>query len=206
MFFTFEGIDGSGKTTIINKVVTMLKKNGYNVVLTHEPGGTVIGEKIRYIILHYHNIDRKTEALLYAADRRQNVIENIIPNIKKKIVICDRYFDSSLAYQGIVQKIGLKKTLDINLFAIENILPNVTFLLDIDPKISLLRIKDNNRETNRIDLKKETFHLKVRKAFLQLAKRYKNRFIVINANQNSEKIANEIYQKIKKICHISKII
>lgn len=201
MFITFEGGEGSGKTTAIKKIKALLEKEGYQILLTREPGGTPISEDIRNIILAKKNtmMDKRTEALLYAASRRQHLIEKIWPAIQEgKIVICDRYLDSSLAYQGAARKLGIDNVLNINLFATEGTYPNITFLFDIDPEIGLMRIsKNSKREVNRLDLEKKEFHQTVRDAFLKLAKRYKDRYIIIDASKSSEEIVKEVYKVIK---------
>lgn len=201
MFITFEGGEGSGKTTAIKKIKALLEKEGYQILLTREPGGTPISEDIRNIILAKKNtmMDKRTEVLLYAASRRQHLIEKIWPAIQEgKIVICDRYLDSSLAYQGAARKLGIDNVLNINLFATEGTYPNITFLFDIDPEIGLMRIsKNSKREVNRLDLEKKEFHQTVRDAFLKLAKRYKDRYIIIDASKSSEEIVKEVYKVIK---------
>ena len=139
-FISFEGGEGSGKTTIASMIKEALTKEGYHVVLTREPGGVEIAEKIRDIIhdVKYTNMDRKTEALLYAASRRQHLVEKVIPALEKGyIVICDRYVDSSMVYQGIARGIGIDEVYQMNLFATENILPKRTIFFDILPEDGL---------------------------------------------------------------------
>lgn len=200
MFIVFEGIDGSGKTTVIKQVIKLLKKipkYKKHIISTREPGGTNVGEDIRKIILkNYKKIDNITETLLYAASRRQHVIEKIKPNIKNKIILCDRFIDSSFVYQGFIHKLDIKKILQINSIAIENIKPDLTFVLDIDPKISLNRIVKRHQKKY-FDLEKINFHQKAREAFLKISKN-KNH-ILIKANEKISKIANIIYQEIMKI-------
>ena len=193
MFITIEGPEGSGKTTATNKVIEELTKLGYDVVRTREPGGTPISEQIRNVILDKSNttMDPRTEALLYAASRRQHLVEKVWPAIKEgKIVICDRYLDSSLAYQGGARGLGVDNILNINSFATEGTFPDLTLLFDLDPKIGLERISKNaNREVNRLDLEKLDFHNKVRQTFLELAKRYPDRYVVIDASKDREEVA-----------------
>ena len=195
MFITLEGPEGSGKTTAIETTVKRLQEMGYEIVRTREPGGTPIAEEIRNVILDKKNtsMDSRTEALLYAASRRQHLVEKVWPALKEgKIVICDRYLDSSLAYQGGARGLGIDEVLNINLFATENTWPDLTLLFDITPEEGLKRISANaSREVNRLDLEKLEFHHKVRDSFLQLAKRYPERFVVIDASKSREEVAQQ---------------
>ena len=193
MFITLEGPEGSGKTTAVAEAVKKLEEMGYEIVRTREPGGTPIAEQIRNVILDKANtkMDPRTEALLYAASRRQHLVEKVWPAIKEgKIVICDRYLDSSLAYQGGARGLGIDEVLNVNLFATENTWPDLTLLFDLDPTIGLNRIAQNSeREVNRLDLEKIDFHNKVRESFLLLARRYPERFVIIDASQPREVVA-----------------
>ena len=205
MFITLEGPEGSGKTTAVESAVKSLIEMGYEIVRTREPGGTPIAEEIRNVILDKANVnmDPRTEALLYAASRRQHLVEKVWPALKEgKIVICDRYLDSSLAYQGGARGLGVDNILNINLFATENTWPDLTLLFDIDPEIGLARIASNaNREVNRLDLEKIDFHKKVRQTFLDLAKRYPDRFVVIDASLSREEVAKNTLEAIlKRLC------
>lgn len=200
MFITLEGPEGSGKTSAINIVVKRLTEEGYTIVQTREPGGTPIAEQIRNVILDVNNtsLDPRAEALLYAASRRQHLVEKVWPAIKEgKIVICDRYLDSSLAYQGGARNLGIDEVLNINLFATENTMPDLTLLFDLDPELGLERIRKNaNREVNRLDLEKIEFHKKVRETFLSLSRRFSDRFVVINASLPLEEVAEIAYKAI----------
>ena len=193
MFITLEGPEGSGKTTAVNEAVKQLEKLGYSIVRTREPGGTPISEQIRNVILDKANtaMDARTEALLYAASRRQHLVEKVWPAVKEgKIVICDRYLDSSLAYQGGARGLGIDNILNINMFATEGTFPDLTLLFDIEPEVGLARIAANaNREVNRLDLEKLEFHKSVRNTFLELAKRYPDRFVIIDASKSQEEVA-----------------
>lgn len=193
MFITLEGPEGSGKTTAVKTAVQKLQELGYEIVQTREPGGTPIAEQIRNVILDKANtaMDPRTEALLYAASRRQHLVEKVWPAIKEgKIVICDRYLDSSLAYQGGARDLGVDNVLNINMFATEGTWPDLTLLFDLDPTIGLARIAKNaQREVNRLDLEKLEFHNKVRQTFLDLSKRYPERFVVIDASKSQEEVA-----------------
>lgn len=202
-FITFEGGEGSGKTTIAKMVKEQLSKEGYHVVLTREPGGVEIAEEIRNIIhdVKNTNMDKKTEALLYAASRRQHLVEKVIPALEEDcIVICDRYIDSSLVYQGIARGIGIEEIYQMNLFATENILPIRTLFFDIKPEDGLKRVYENkDREVNRLDLETLDFHQKVYDGYLKLCDKYPDRIIKIDASQNIEGVFNQVIEKIKEI-------
>lgn len=201
MFITFEGPEGSGKSSVLDKICHQLEHDGFNVVKTREPGGTPISEQIRNIILDKSNtnLEPRTEALLYAASRRQHLVEKIWPALKEgKIVLCDRYLDSSLAYQGNARGLGYENILTINNFATENTFPDLTILFDIQPELGLERIsKNSNREVNRLDLEKLDFHKKVREGFLELAKKYPERFYIVDASQPFLDVCLEVYDLIK---------
>lgn len=201
MFITFEGPEGSGKSSVLDKICHQLEHDGFNVVKTREPGGTPISEQIRNIILDKSNtnLEPRTEALLYAASRRQHLVEKIWPALKEgKIVLCDRYLDSSLAYQGNARGLGYENILSINNFATENTFPDLTILFDIRPELGLERIsKNSNREVNRLDLEKLDFHKKVREGFLELAKKYPERFYIVDASQPFLDVCLEVYDLIK---------
>ncbi|ANB59329.1 dTMP kinase [Anoxybacteroides amylolyticum] len=186
-FFSFEGPDGAGKTTIISMVESFLREQGWDVVATREPGGIEIAEKIRDIILNpaHQAMDGRTEALLYAAARRQHLVEKVIPALKDgKIVLCDRFIDSSLAYQGFARGLGVDEVLGINQFAIEGYFPTLTLYFDIEPKIGLERIYGNEkREINRLDLESLSFHENVRKGYLQLMERFPERIVMLDASR-----------------------
>lgn len=205
LFITLEGPEGSGKTTIASLVEKKLKEKGLNVVMTREPGGIEISEQIRKIILDPNNtaMDSKTEALLYAAARRQHLVEKVIPALKQDaIVICDRFIDSSLVYQGIGRGLGIDKVYDMNLFAIEDIMPDFTLFFDIDPKIGLERIhKDQQREINRLDMEDLNFHQKVYQGYKEVVSRYPERIIEIDASKSIEEVFNSVMNILKEyIC------
>lgn len=202
MFITFEGPEGSGKTSVIKNVYDYLTKRGYEIILTREPGGTPIAEEIRNVILDKKNtnLDARAEALLYAASRRQHLVEKVWPALKEgKIVLCDRFLDSSLAYQGGARGIGVEEILNINLFATEGFYPDLTFLLDIEPSLGLKRIALNkNREVNRLDLEKIEFHNKVRQTFLDLAKKYEDRYVIIDASKPLAEVNKNVEEAIAR--------
>ena len=197
MFITIEGPEGSGKTTVAKKLVEVLNEKGYQVVYTREPGGVAIAERIRDIILDVNNtnLDPRSEALLYAASRRQHLVEKVLPALAEdKIVICDRFVDSSLAYQGYARGIGIDEIYDINLFAINNTWPDITILLDIDPEIGLQRIMSNRQnEVNRLDLEGISFHKKVHEGYNIIKEKYKDRITLVDGNRNKEEVFEDVY-------------
>lgn len=202
-FITFEGVDGSGKSTIIKMVSEYFEKNNIPYISTREPGGSRIAEQIRNIILSCENSDLhpNTEALLYAAARAQHFSEIIEPAIKEnKVVLCDRFLDSSLVYQGIARNLGVENVLNINKFAINDILPTKTIFFDVDPEIGLRRINLNKeRELNRLDLEGLEFHNKVYNGYKQIINSDPNRFIIIDASQSIEKVFEDTILVIKEL-------
>lgn len=203
LFITFEGGEGAGKTTAIQSIYTKLKEEGRKVIVTREPGGSVIAEKIREIILNpnHTEMDSRTEALLYAAARRQHLVEKVIPYLEKGyIVLCDRFIDSSLVYQGAARKIGMEEVLKINLFATEGIMPHKTLFFDIEPELGLKRIAQNRgREVNRLDKEQLSFHQLVREAYLQLAKQEPERIRTIDASQSMEAVFHDAWKIVKDV-------
>ena len=201
LFVTFEGGEGSGKSTVLNQVNEILLSEGHSTLLTREPGGTPISEQIRNVILDKANtsMDPRTEALLYAASRRQHLVEKIWPALKEgKIVLCDRFLDSSLAYQGGARGLGMDEILEVNRYATEGQFPDITLFFDLDPSIGLQRIAANaGREVNRLDLERMTFHEKVRASFQKLASLYPERYVTIDASQPLEKVVEDSLKAIK---------
>ena len=201
MFITFEGPDGSGKSTVIKAVYERLINDGYSVILTREPGGTPIAEKIRDVILDNSNtaLDARTEALLYAASRRQHLVEKIWPAIKEgKIVLCDRFLDSSLAYQGEGRKLGIENILNVNLFATENTYPDLTLFFNISPEEGLKRVsKDKKRVADRLDNENANFHQEVYNGFLKVNSMYKDRIQVVDATKSLNEVIDNAYKIIK---------
>ena len=193
---TMEGGEGAGKTTILRKLEHHLHTKGFNVVSTREPGGIDIAEQIRSIVLNPANtrMDSRTEALLYAAARRQHIVEKVLPALEEgKIVLCDRFIDSSLTYQGVARGLGVDQIFSINQFAIENCMPDLTLYFDIDPEIGLSRIhKDKNREINRLDKEHLDFHQLVREGYLQLLDRFPERICLIHAEGSVETVFEQV--------------
>lgn len=202
LFITFEGCEGCGKTTVMKRVTELLIAQHIDVLSTREPGGSVIAEEIRNIILDKKNtdMDPKTEALLYAASRRQHLVEIVLPALKAgKTVLSDRYLDSSLAYQGYARGIGIDDVMSINSFAIDGKFPDMTFFLDLSPEEGLRRIAENgNREVNRLDLEKLPFHKKVYEGYQILLRKYPERIRVIDASQSVEAESHAITAIITK--------
>lgn len=198
---TLEGGEGTGKTTIIEHLRLDLETRGWSVLTTREPGGVAIAEHIREIILdkQHSGMDARTEALLYAAARRQHLVEKVVPALEKgQIVLCDRFIDSSLAYQGYARGLGIDEVLAINQFAIDGLLPDLTVLLDLPPEIGLERIhRHQGREVNRLDLENSEFHHQVRAGYLHLAERFATRIKIVDAAQPLELVIEEV----KKIIH-----
>lgn len=196
LFIVFEGGDGSGKSTAINSIYDWFIENKIKCIKTREPGGIKIAEDIRQVILDKNNttMDGRTEALLYAAARRQHLVEKVIPALEDGvIVLCDRFVDSSLAYQGYARGLGVDEVMSINKFAIDGYMPDISILFDIDPKIGLQRINSNDdREINRLDLEKIDFHEKVREGYGIIYSNNKDRMIKINAEKSKEQIVAEI--------------
>ncbi|WP_026574055.1 dTMP kinase [Bacillus sp. UNC438CL73TsuS30] len=197
MFITFEGPDGAGKTTIIS----MVARHFEGAILTREPGGIDIAEQIRSVILNKENtaMDPRTEALLYAAARRQHLIEKVKPALEEgKVVFCDRFVDSSLAYQGYARGLGIDEVLNINQFAIENMMPNLTIYFDIEPEEGLKRInKNKGREINRLDLENLEFHQKVREGYHHILERFTDRIVKIDASGTLDEVFQKTIQIIK---------
>lgn len=200
-FITFEGPEGSGKTSVIKHVYEQLKSLGYDVIVTREPGGVAISERIRSLLLDYQDeiMDARTEALLFAASRRQHVIEVIQPALESgKVVLCDRYIDSSLAYQGVARGLGVEEVYSLNLFAIETYIPDLTLFIDISPEIGLKRVKKNQRAMDRLDLETLEFHQKVYEGYHTLLDIEPERIKRIDGNASIETISSQAIEMILK--------
>ncbi|QQK74246.1 dTMP kinase [Salicibibacter cibarius] len=201
-FITFEGGEGSGKTTVIPRIASRLEADGFETLVSREPGGVSSAEKIRNLLLgdEDEGLDRYTEVLLFAAARRQHLVEKIIPALADgKIVLCDRYLDSSLVYQGYASGVGVEQVREINLFAVQNWLPDRTFFLDIPIDVGLARIAQNAREENRLDQKGRAFHEQVRDGYHFLVEEAKERFRMINADASIAHVEEEIYASIREM-------
>ena len=201
LFITFEGNDGAGKTTVCKAVLEKLKEDGYSAIYTREPGGSRIAEAIRNILLDVENMqmDSRCEALLYAASRRQHLVEVVLPALEEgKIVLCDRFIDSSLAYQGIARKIGFDEVWSINQFAIDGHMPNRTIFLSVSVETGKKRM-DIRGDKNRLDLEENSFHKSVREGYDDLCKKYPERITVVDAEADIDTVVENTYQKILEV-------
>lgn len=201
IFITFEGNDGAGKTTICKLVQQALQQQGYEVVYTREPGGSQIAESIRNILLDVNNtnMDARTEAILYAASRRQHLVEIVQPAIDAgKIVLCDRFIDSSLAYQGVGRDLGIDEIYALNQFAIDDMMPDKTIFLSVDIETGAKRMNIRG-DKNRLDLEADTFHQKVRQGYETLLTMYPERIVKVDARGEVEEVFDLTMQEIQKV-------
>lgn len=201
-FIAIEGPDGSGKTSIIQALRQKLEQDGLEVVTTREPGGSPIAEQIRQVILDVdnHAMDVRTEALLYAASRRQHLVETILPNVQAgKLVISDRFVMSSLAYQGMARGIGLDPVWAINQFAIDGQMPDLTLLVDVPAEVGLERIQaaKGQRQYDRLDRESLAFHQRVRQTYLDLAQDWAN-LEILDGQKSIEAVTQECYDILQK--------
>ncbi|CAJ1186733.1 thymidylate kinase [Companilactobacillus paralimentarius DSM 13238 = JCM 10415] len=196
IFISFEGPDGAGKTTALKKIMPLLQaKTDKEIVLSREPGGSQISEKIRKIILDIHDeeMDARTEALLYAAARRQHLIDVILPTLAEgKIMLSDRFVDSSIAYQGGGRQIGTKEVADINNFAIEGHLPDLTIYFDVTPDVGLARIKkDHAGQMDRLEKAAMSFHERVYDSYKEVVRDNIERIKTVDAAQAPDKVVQD---------------
>lgn len=199
LFITFEGPEGSGKTSILSQVKEKLASDGIEIVATREPGGSVISEEIRKIILNKDHtlMDPWTEVLLYISARRQHLVEKVFPELNsQKIIICDRFSDSTLAYQGYGRKLDINKINAIQDMAFDNFKPNLTILFDVRPEIGLQRIKNRN-QNDRLDKETLEFHNLVYQGYQAIAKNNSERIKVVDASKELNQVLEEVYQIIK---------
>ena len=191
MFVTFEGLDGSGKSTQAERLAKRLEEEGRVVVATREPGGTELGERIRDLVLHGGHVSPWAEALLYAASRAQHVDEVIRPALERGAsVVCDRYLDSSVAYQGAGRELGIDRVLDLNLVAVGRLLPDRTFLLRLDPAEVGSRLASDH---DRLEREGDDFRQRVAAGYEELATRFPERIVVLDGTRPQEELAEEIH-------------
>jgi len=191
VFVTFEGLDGSGKSTQAGLLGARLEADGLEVVSTREPGGTELGERVRDLVLHGGHVSPWAEALLYAAARAQHVDEVIRPALGRGAsVVCDRYLDSSVAYQGVGRELGLERVLDLNLVAVGGLLPDRTFLLALEVEEIGRRLR---REHDRLERESDDFHTQAAAGYRELAARFPERIVVLDAARTPEELAEEVY-------------
>ena len=190
-FITFEGADGSGKTTQIEKIKEYLENKGYKCLLTREPGGSDLGNKIREILLHYDGeVDSLAELLLYMADRAQHVKKVILPALDQGIyVLCDRYIDSSVAYQGYARGLDIERIMNLNSIATDGLTPDLTIVFDIETETAMKRVGDVK---DRLEQEGIDFHKKLCKGYLELAKKFPERIKAVNANLNVDDVFEQV--------------
>ncbi|MED0951207.1 dTMP kinase [Bacillus mobilis] len=200
LFVSIEGGEGSGKSALIQGLSLYLKEQDMECLTSREPGGVKVAEEIRELIME-NEMDAITEALLFASARREHFKNKISPALTEgKIVICDRFVDSSIVYQGYVQGIGMDNVLSINSQALEGlVMPHLTLYLDVEPTIALNRIAQNNRETNRFDEKSMEFHKRVREGYLLIEEKYSNRIKKVDASLSKDEVLQQSIEYIKNI-------
>jgi dTMP kinase len=196
LFITFEGIDGVGKSTQLELLQSWLEESGREVVRTLEPGGTDLGQEIRHLLLHRKgDVSPRAEALLYAADRAHHVATKIRPALEAgKVVLSDRYFDSSVAYQGAARELDVQEVLNISLWAVGNLVPDLTVLLDLDAEAAIARRSKTGVEPDRLEREKVDFFERARNQFLDLA--VQPRFLVVDANLSVDAIQDLIRKRV----------
>ena len=200
IFISIEGPDGSGKSTQIENIKKFFADKNLEIVFTREPGGSAIGDRIREILLDNNckEMDYMTEAMLYAASRAQHVAQVIKPALETgKIVICDRFVDSSIAYQGYGRKLGDAVAV-INSYAVAGCMPDVTFLMKLDPGIGKSRVSSRNQE-DRLESEKVAFHQEVYNGYLEIEKDNPDRIFGIDASRGIEEIRDDIYKKLEEV-------
>ncbi|BDQ00747.1 dTMP kinase [Aquiluna sp. KACHI24] len=199
MFISFEGIDGVGKSTQLESLQEFLISRGHRVLRTLEPGGTELGQEIRHLLLHRKgDVAPRAEALLYAADRAHHVATKIRPALERgEIVLTDRYFDSSVAYQGAARDLDVNQVRDISLWAVDNLVPDLTILLDLPAQDAIQRRSRTGTEPDRLEREKVEFFERARGMYLELAK--EQRFLVIDANQSVDQIQAAIRNRLVEL-------
>ncbi|RME69692.1 MAG: dTMP kinase [Verrucomicrobia bacterium] len=204
LLISFEGAEGSGKTTQIEMLVPKIEALGRDVVVTREPGGSAIGEEIRHLLIRTNGSEEmfpETELLLFAASRAQLVREVLVPNLKAgKIVLCDRFLDSTTVYQGVARSLAQDPVEQINKFAVGDVTPDLTFILDVPAEVSIKRVKHRATDLpDRIEQENIDFYRIVREGYLWLAKSMPERFHVIDATKSPAKVHQEVWKTVKKL-------
>ncbi|MGA2051688.1 MAG: dTMP kinase [Opitutales bacterium] len=202
-FISFEGSEGSGKTTQIDLLATRLEHEGYAVVVTREPGGTQIGEEIRHLLKHAESgqgMAPETELLLFAASRAQLVRQVILPSLREgKVILCDRFLDSTTVYQGVARQLSQDPVSVINRFAAGEVLPNLTIVLDVPAEVGLARIRHRaSGLPDRLEQENIDFYQSVREGYLLLARSLPERFLVVDGTQPTHRIAEQIWHEFKR--------
>ena len=201
LFISFEGIDGVGKSTQADALEEFVRSKGFDVVRSLEPGGTELGKEIRHLLLHRKgDVAPRAEALLYAADRAHNIATRVRPAIESgKVVIQDRYLDSSVAYQGAGRELETKEIRDLSLWATNGLLPDLTVLLDLDPEVARARREQTGTEPDRLEREKLDFFKAVRECYLELAAAEPNRFLVVDATASREELQQQIRARVAEL-------
>jgi len=201
VFITFEGGDGAGKTTQIDKLRSWLERQGHTVVVTREPGGTDIGVELRNIVLHHRGfLAPRAEALLYAADRAHHIHTVVRPALERgEVVVQDRYFDSSVAYQGAGRVLSEDEVRDLSLWATESLMPQLTVVLDIPSDIARQRRDSDNRVFDRLEAEADDFHERVRQAYHRLADAEPDRFLMIDGQRPIDDIHAEVVSRVSAL-------
>ena len=201
LFITFEGLDGSGKTTQIALLADYLKRKGRQVITTIEPGGTNLGDRIRQILLDKNNagMSNKAETFLFEASRAELVSKVIAPALGSgKIIICDRFFDSTIAYQGIARGLGVEKVMELSLWATDGIVPDLTFLLSVDVEGGEKRLSGSSKNRDRIESEEEKFKQRIFDGYIELARKYSDRIVLIDAKQEIKTIFSQIRERVDR--------
>lgn len=199
MFITFEGIDGVGKSTQLDMLERFLVDNGKQVLRTLEPGGTELGQEIRHLLLHRKgDVSARSEALLYAADRAHHVATKIRPALEAgKVVLSDRYFDSSVAYQGAARELDVDEVRNISLWAVDNLLPDLTVLLDLPADEAMRRRGNKGTEPDRLEREQVEFFERARNEYLKMANQ--PRFLVVDASLSPDEIHQQVIGRVSAL-------
>ncbi|MDN5276038.1 MAG: dTMP kinase [Clostridiales bacterium] len=207
IFITFEGPDGAGKTTQVKLLERHLRQKGYDVLVTREPGGTPVGEEIRKILLNrsYKDMDAVTEMYLYAASRAQHVRRVIKPALDEgKIVLCDRFVDSSIAYQGFGRGLGMDVVESVNRYALGGIVPDLTLFLNVQPNDALTRGRIRSKELDRLESEELEFHRRVYQGFLALQKKYPERIKEVDASRSVDEVFHQVWRLVEHLLSCKK--